>query len=494
MQFNSQESSKTSVQASTAQVPKEPVTRDAAFDLAEYVVKTSYENLPPALVGVVKKSILDTLGVVTAASTLDPAAKTIAELIKEGAGKKESTVLGFGGKVPCWMAAFINGSMGHMIDYDDIHEFVMGHPSITTVLPGMAIAERLGNVNGRDFITAVALGNDIITRLGRAIKLSPQGRDEWTMDKGWFSTQLFGFISGAATVGKLLRLNQEQMVYALGIASAQLSGCRQMGTGFAAETRAIMAGWTGKGAVLSALMAQRGVTGAKDSIEGSYGVFRVYLQAKPDRDSLVGELGKRFDGINQWFKAWPACGETHSSIYSTTELMRENNISAADVEEIRVIGGTPHVKLLSEPIQSKRKPQASIDAKYSIPFTVAVAAAKGNVALRDYSAEGLKDPIVLRMAERVSHQYIPEIANKREYEEPTIEIRTKAGKVYSRRDSVFTGKPGKPVTKEKLVEKFRDCVSFAAKPVSKANVEKIIETVDQLENLDNVGQIMRLIV
>ncbi len=85
-------------------------------------------------------------------------------------------------------------------------------------------------MSGKDFILAVALGVDVMVRLGRAIRRSPQGRDEWTMDKGWFGTQLFGFMSGAATVGKLLRLSEAQMVHALGIASGQLCGSRQMGS------------------------------------------------------------------------------------------------------------------------------------------------------------------------------------------------------------------------------------------------------------------------
>jgi 2-methylcitrate dehydratase PrpD len=467
--------------------------RDAAFDLAKYAVKTRYEDLPAEIIEVTKRDILDTLGVTIAASTLDPMAREIIGLVKEGGGRKESTILGFGGKVPCWMGAFANGAMGHMVDYDDMHMMGKIHMGVTTVLPGFAMAERLGKVNGRDFIAAVALGNDLMIRLGRAITLSPQGRDEWTMDKGWFATQLFGFVSGTVTAGKLLKLNEEQMVYAIGIASAQLSGSRQMATGFAAETRAIQAGWTGKGAILSGLLAQRGVTGSRDSFEGRYGIYRVYLQAEPDRDSLVGELGLRFDGEHTQFKAWPACGATHPVIYSTLELMREHQIKVEDVEEVKVVGGPPHVKLLSEPLESKRRPETAIDAKYSIPFTVAVAIVKGNVTLRDYTPEGLKEAAVLRMAEKVWHQYVPEIAEKREEESPTIEIKMRNGKICSRQDQVFYGMPEKPVKKEDLVIKFKDCLSFSARRLPAENIDRVIRMIDRLESLNNVGDIMSLL-
>jgi 2-methylcitrate dehydratase PrpD len=82
------------------------------------------------------------------------------------------------------MAAFTNGAMGHMLDYDDIHYMALAHPTVTTAIPGLAIAERLGNVNGEDFITAVAIGNDVMIRIGRAILLSPQGGDQWLMKTG----------------------------------------------------------------------------------------------------------------------------------------------------------------------------------------------------------------------------------------------------------------------------------------------------------------------
>ncbi|HVN96102.1 MAG TPA: MmgE/PrpD family protein [Syntrophorhabdaceae bacterium] len=467
--------------------------RDAAFDLAQYVVNTAYADLPGELVEMTKRCILDTLGVTIAASTLDAAAKEIVELIKEGGGKQESTILGFGGKLPCWMAAFVNGAMGHMVDYDDMHMMGKIHSGVTTVLPGLAIAERIGKVTGRDFIAAVALGNDIMVRLGRAITLSPQGRDEWTMDKGWFSTQLFGFISGAATVGKLLKLSEEQMIDAFGIAFAQLSGSRQMGTGFAAETRAIQAAWTGKGAVLSALLAKRGITGSRDSFEGKYGLYRVYLQADPDRDSLVGALGRRFDGMRMQFKPWPACGATHPVIYSTLEIMREHGLKAKDVEEVRIVGGSPHTRLLSEPIESKRQPKTAIDGKYSIPFTVAIAVAKGNVTLHDYTPEGLNDPTVLKIAQRITYHYVPEVAGKREEESPVVEIRVSNGALYRRQDEIIYGMPEKAVSGEDLMVKFKDCLSFSAIPIRDEDAVRAADMIGKLETIPDVSQVIDLL-
>src|SRR4030095_3040643 len=125
-------------------------------------------------------------------------------------GAWESTILGWGGRAPAPWAAFVNGSLGHMLDYDDLGE--SGHPGIVTIPVAFAVGERLAGVSGRDFITAIAAGTDVMTRLTQAINVP-----DWTMTEGWFATQLFGFIAGAVTASRLMRLTEEQMEDALGI-------------------------------------------------------------------------------------------------------------------------------------------------------------------------------------------------------------------------------------------------------------------------------------
>ncbi len=128
------------------------------------------------------------------------------------------------------------------------------------------------------------------------------------------------------------------------------------------------------------------------------------------------------------------------------------------------------MQLLCEPIESKRKPKTSIDAKYSIPFTVAVAVTKGNVSLRDFTPEGLKSPSTLRMAEKISYQYVLEIADKRERELPSVRIKTKTGHLYSRQETIVYGDQAKPMNEGDLIRKFRDCVSFSALPLPPDNI------------------------
>ena len=349
-------------------------------------------------------------------------------------------------------------------------------------------------MSGREFIAAIAAGTDIHVRLNQAVDIP-----DWTMAEGWFATQLFGFISGAATAARLLRLDEAQTENAFGIAYTQLSGSRQMAVGSATHLRSMQAGFSGQGAVLAAELAKRGIVGSREIIEGRYGLFKNYVRTgTPQWDAIVDGLGTRFPMLDvHGFKVWPACGYTRATNAATLELRREHDITPDQVEAITVSGGTGATKLLSEPLELKRRPKLSIDGKYSIPFTTAVMMVKGNVTLRDYTDEGLSDPHVLAMADRVTYRDDPNaplpVGGNSTLSRPTVEIRLKDGRVFSRRVKGVPGDPHNPVTREMIEAKFRDCVAFSAAPLAHANVERAIALVRDLEKVSDVSEVMRLL-
>jgi 2-methylcitrate dehydratase PrpD len=251
---------------------------------------------------------------------------------------------------------------------------------------------------------------------------------------------------------------------------------------------------------MAAELAKRGIVGSREIVEGRYGLFKNYVRTgTPDWDAIVGGLGERFPMMGvHGFKVWPACGYTRAPNTATLELKREHDIRPDDVEAITVIGGTGATKLLSEPLELKRRPKLSIDGKYSIPFTTAVMMVKGNVTLHDYTDEGLRDARVLAMADRVSYRddpaaALPEVGGNSGLSRPTVEIRLKDGRVFSRRAAGVPGDPKHPVTREAIEAKFRDCVAFSAKPLEQANVDRAIALVRDLENVGDVSEIMQLL-
>ncbi len=459
---------------------------DAALALAENVVSVTYEDIPSDVVEVTKKSILDTLGVIVAGSTADKACKEIVELAKEGGGKEESTIIAFGGKVPSWMAAFANGSMSHVLDYDNIHHRASGHPAAQTLPAAFAIAERVGKVNGKEFITAVTLGMDVVSRLGLALTKNVH-------EYGWFIALLFGYFSSTAAAGRLLGLSKEQIVSAFGITINQAAGSREMGSDTSSILRAIRDAFSGKTGVLSALMAQRGISGVQNSLEGKAGLFNLYFRGEYDPAPLTAGLGKRFEGADVGFKPWPACGETHASIDATLGLVREHDIKPEDVEKITAVIG-PDTQIVCEPLEERRKPELSIHAKYSIPFTIALAVARRRVVIGDFLPEALRDPSVLQVSEKVTYRLDPQLGlGKRGVTPAVVEIKTKDGRLLSKKSDFPYGHPRNPLSTEDLIAKFRDCACYSVKPLSKDKVDRVIELVTKLEEVEDVSQVIQLL-
>ena len=457
--------------------------------VAEAAARLAYDDLPPDLIDLIKQIVLDTLGVALGASGLAPEARIIADYVAELGGRPESTVLGFGFKAPAPWAVFVNGSLGHMLDYDDVG--AGGHVGIVTVPLALALAEKHTPLSGRDLIAAIAAGTDLHTRLDLAVRIP-----DWTMAEGWFPTQLFGVMSGAVTAAKLRQFDADHIEQALGIAFTQASGSRQMAVGTSTHLRSMQAGFAGQGAVLAADLAARGIVGSKEVLEGRYGLYRTYVRNQPDWTAFDG-LGQRFPLLGQHgFKVWPACGYTRPTNAALLEMRREHGLRADDVESITVIGGTGATRLLSEPIDQKRRPQLSIDAKYSIPFTTAVMMVKGNVTLRDYTDDALRDPAVLAMADRVGYRSDPAaalpIGGQSALSRPAVEIRTRDGRVLRHTAAGLPGDPANPVGWDVLEAKFRDCVAFSARPIGAAEAGQVIELIRNLERLHDASEILRL--
>lgn len=455
---------------------------DVAYALARNVASVNYKDLPPEVVEVTKMSVLDTLGVIVAASGTVPGIAEMVELVKETGGREESTIVGFGGRVPAMMAAFVNGAMGHALDYDDLHHGAMVHPSSPAVTAGFAIAERIGGVTGSDFIAAVALGNDLACRLGLSVPL-----------KGtWHPTTVFGVFGAAATSGKLLGLDEERMVDTLGIAFCHAAGTMELREGVGSNLGGIRDAFPAKGGVLSALMVQKGISGIKNSFEGRAGLFPVYFGGEYDRELLTAELGKRFEGASVGFKPWPSCGTSHIYIDATLQIVSEHNISPEDIEEITATVGD-FAQRLFVPLEGRRRPATTLDAKYSIPFTVATAAARRNVVIKDFLPEGIKDPDSLKMAQKVVPSYDPAFTTIKGRPPGEIEIKTKQGKVYKKRLEVPYGHHTNPLGRQDIVKKFRDCAHYSVRPLPPENVDKVIELTSRLETVEDVGQVIRLL-
>jgi 2-methylcitrate dehydratase PrpD len=443
---------------------------DSTAILTEFASDTDYERLPPNVVELSKRVLLDTMGVMLAATTLEKAVLPIIKLVKEGGGKEESTIIGFGGKVPCWNAAFANGALSHALDYSTTDSRGVA-PGGATVPAALAMAERIPHTSGKQLITAIAVGNEVLMRIGAAINRNP-------MDFGWVSPMLLGVFGAAVTAGKLAGLGPKQMMDAMGIALHQAGGTWEMAEDFVNET-----------GVLAALLAQEGLSAAKDPLGGKYGLYRQYFEGGYDPSVLTKGLGSEYRFENIGFKPYPSCRDTHTSIDAALRLARHHDIVPEQVEEIRLTVG-PMGEKACLPLEQRRQPQTSIEAKFSLPFTVATAIARRKVTLVEFSPSGITDPEVLSLARRVSYR----LGKGSPGVDPGIvDIRLKNGRVLHEEVVNPPGGPQSPLSQEDLIEKFRGCANYSLKPLRSSDVDAIIACVSDLEHQTNLSGLMNRI-
>jgi len=455
---------------------------DAIYTLARTIIDTNYEKLPPDVVDMTKKQILDSLGVAVAGSS-GVGINELLEIVRDWGGKKESSIWVYGDKLPCITAAQVNATMIHALDFDDTHDVAILHPSAAVVPTGFAIAERLGGINGKKLITAVALGVDLVSRLCLATTVP-------MAEHGWHFTALHGGFGAAAVAGKLLGLDEETLVNAFGIAYHQAGGnllCIDDG----AITKRTGPGFSARNGIMAALMAQKGITGAKNVLQGSYGLFNVYHRGNYNPEVLTANLGEKFEGINVSFKPYPCCRYSHSAIDAVLAMVRQHNIEADDVDSVIIYISKGCWDLLCEPLDIKKNPRNTVDSQFSLPWSVATAITRGKVGIANFTAQAIKDNVTLALSNRVTPK-LDESLRQKGIQASIVEIKTKGGEVYSKHAGIPYGNPKNPMIMEDLIEKFRECVSYAAEPIPKSNVERGINLILNLEKVDDISQVIRL--
>ena len=457
---------------------------DVIYTLAGNIIDTNYENLPSEVVEATKRLFMDGLGVGLAGSA-EAGVSELIDIVRDWDGKRESTFWVYGDRLPCVSAAQANATMVHALDYDDTHDVAILHASSVAVPTALAIAEKLGGVDGKRLITAVALAVDLAARLCLANKVS-------VFDRGWHYTVMHGNFSAAAITGKLLGLDKETLVSAFGLAYHQAGGNLQCIHDGALAKRA-GPGFAARDGIMAVLMAQKGITGARNVLQGRDGLFNVYHRGDYNPEVLTANLGEKFEVVNLSFKPYPCCRNTNPPIDATLAMVGEYNIRAEDVDSVTIYVSKGAMKLLGEPINTKQNPSTTVDAQFSIPWTVASAIVQGKVGIAEFTPQAIKDKTVLALSNKVTPK-LDESLNRVGVSPTIVEIKTKDGKVYSKRVDIPYGSPENPMSMDAMAAKLRDCASYAAKPLSQENVEKLIQLVSRLEAVSDVVEVVRLLI
>jgi len=455
-----------------------------SLTLAKSIVDISYGDIPAPVVDVTKKALLDGLGVILAAGTLGEGCKTFVDLAIRGGGKKESTLIGFGKKVPSYMAAFANGSMSHALDFEDTHEGALVHPNAATIPAALAVAESVGGVSGKEFITALTLGSEVVCRLGLALTENP-------IEYGWYIPPILGAFGATAAASKLLGLGAEQILDAFSLCLCQATCSAEIIHSPQSMIRGIRDGFSAKAGVLAALLAKEGIRGFDRPFEGEAGLFSLYSRGHYDRLALTRELGRAFESAGIGFKPWPSCRGTHPYIEATLEIMNANAITPGDVDEIRVLVGEKSMtRRLCEPLERKRHPITAIGAKFSVPFTVATAFVHRDVVLEHFTPRALVNPDVLKVAEKITYEIDAQLGWK-DSVQGSVKIKLKDGEVKSKKIECAYGHPQNPISQERLISKFMNCAAHSAKPFSKRTLKKVVGLILNLDEIEDITEVTK---
>ena len=456
----------------------------AINDFVKSFTGTRYEDIPGDAVEAVKKEVLDSLATALGGSSKAGVGE-LADMMKEWGGAGQSTIIAYGLMCPAPNAAQVNGTMIHALDYDDGHQVALVHIGCVTISASLAVAERMGKVSGKELITAIALGGDFMARLGLASKPGSSA-----LASGWHPTTLFGYLGAAAVAGRIIRLDEERMINALGLAYHQCGGAGS-GVGDGALAKRMGPGLAARAGITSALMAERGITGERDPLEGRTGLFNTYMGGDYDPKILTAELGKRFEGVNFGDKPYPCCGLTHACIDAALALKTKHDINIDQILEIIAYGGQS-VYGLSQPPEVKRNPRTIIDAQFSVPWVVAVALVKGKVTVDDFTDESIKRQEILKVAQKVSGKLIPEMS-RHGVGPGGIIIKMKDGAEYQEEVAHCLGSVARPMNFADITKKFRECAASSIKTLPAAKVEQVIEMVERLEKQKDATGVIRLL-
>ena len=459
----------------------------ASEDISRKIVSIKFEDIPKNTVEKQKDLLIDTLGVAMAGLKASGVVELM-DLFREIGGKEESTVLGYGEKIPSFFAAMANATMAHAFDYDDMHEKAGLHANVCVVPAALAMAEKVGGIDGKNFLTAVILGVDLICRMGVSIPLS----------RGWHATTTFGIFGATAASSKIMALDERRMANAFGIAYSQSSGNRQ-GRLEGTLTKRLQVALAVKTGVLCSILAGRGLTGPKNILEGDWGMFNLY--ASPglikDPQEIIGlltkDMGKIFLGDELSIKPFPSCKATHTSIQGTLRLLKDERIRKEEIENVEIYVSKGCYQTVGRPFEIRTDPQ--VDAQFSIPYTVATAILKGNVGLEDFTEAAFKDDQRIALAKKVKVVVDPAL------DDPStnvvnltsqIDVHAK-GRTYSYKSTSSKGDPTNPMNREEVFSKFENCVKFGNKAVSSGRVREIFETMMNLEQVKDVSVIGKLL-
>lgn len=437
------------------------VTRTLARDIG----KSRYEDLPAAVRHEAARALLNWCGCAIGGARHETVKNALAAVLPF-AGAAQAGILGRGERMDILNAALINGISSHVLDFDDTQAEAI-HPS-SPVLPALlALAEWRG-ASGAELAHAFVVGVEVECRIGKSV--FPEH-----YDVGWHITGTAGVFGAAAAAGKLLQLNEQQMIWALGIAATQSSGLREM---FGSMCKCLHPGRAAQNGLHAALLAQQNFTSSECGIEAPRGFGHV-LSTRFDASVITAEWGRHFELSSNMYKPF-ACGlVVHGVIDGCIQLRQEYGIRPEMVEHVNL-----NVSPIVLELTGKTDPKTGLEGKFSVFHAAAVAICHGAAGEEQFSDACVRAPDVIALRKTVRAAADPSLL----WTQARVSIRLKDGRLLERHVAYPLGSLERPMSDADLDAKFRELTRGILTP---RQGDALAQLCWKLTELPDAGAIVR---
>ena len=434
--------------------------------LASYVVSNRWEDIPADVRHEAKRALINVVGCAIGGAP-HPAVTTAIRALSPFSGERTASVIGRSERLDPLHASLMNGISSHVEDYDDTTPKNYSHTSspVGSALFAYASANQ---VRGRDFVEAFVLGFEAASRVGNVVYPAHY-------DVGWHMTGTIGVFGAAAGIGKLIGLNEQQMVWALGLAATQSAGLREM---FGSMGKAFHPGRSAQNGYAAALLAQAGFTAGERGIEGSRGFAHV-LAATRDLTKIGTRLGVDFDLRENTYKPFPCGIVNHPTIDGAIQIHDEHHPDPASIVAVRL-----RVAPLVLDLCNQQNITKGLQGKFSVYHGAAVGLVRGKGGLREYTDEAVNEPAIKRVRELTTATGDSSITEDQSH----IEVELRDGRRLEKFVEQSLGNIHRPLTDRQLEEKFRD---QAVLVLPARDVETAIELCWKIDQLEDVGELVR---
>jgi 2-methylcitrate dehydratase PrpD len=438
--------------------------------LAEFTVKTSLADCPPAALDLTRRAALDSIGVILAGAS-EPCARIVRGVARAEGGLPLCTVLGTAFRTsPTW-AALANGVAGHAHDFDDTNFALLGHPSVPLLTALLACAEA-DMKTGADVALGYVIGFEVSAAIGTAVN-----PEHYT--RGWHATSSIGTAGCTAAAARVLGLDAEQTRHALGIAVSLASGLKE---NFGSMTKPYHAGHAARNGVFAALLARDGFDASATALDGAQGYLSAFgAGTTATLDAALDTLGARWHLVQSGIavKPYPSCALTHATIDTLLDLRAHHALTPSQIAAVEV-----GVNAVVPTVLQHARPTTALERKFSMQYCSAAALVDGAVTIGSFQDGPVENPEVRDLMGRITMSVDDSLPHElAQHAWTRVTLRLTDGRVLATPPRGARGHPDQPLSPESLRAKFLGC---AERVIARGDAEAIAEQIMHLEDIPDI--------